>query len=54
MRVPLRGLRPFTNYSLQVVAMTRKGEGPPSDPVYCTTEEDGKEVLLANLIILLM
>ncbi|XP_068204699.1 cell adhesion molecule Dscam2-like [Palaemon carinicauda] len=38
--VSLRGLRPYTNYSLQVVAFTRVGDGPPSDPVFCTTEED--------------
>ncbi|XP_069192476.1 cell adhesion molecule Dscam2 isoform X3 [Procambarus clarkii] len=38
--VALRGLRPYTNYSLQVVAFTRVGEGPPSEPVFCTTEED--------------
>ncbi|XP_071538790.1 cell adhesion molecule Dscam2-like isoform X2 [Panulirus ornatus] len=38
--VALRGLRPYTNHSLQVVGFTRVGEGPPSEPVFCTTEED--------------
>nr|XP_027239277.1 Down syndrome cell adhesion molecule-like protein Dscam2 [Penaeus vannamei] len=38
--VALRGLRPHTNYSLQVVAFTRVGDGPASDPVFCSTEED--------------
>lgn len=34
----LHGLQPFTNYSVQVVAFTRAGEGP-SAATFCTTEE---------------
>lgn len=35
----LHGLQPYTNYSVQVLAFTRAGEGPPSTITYCTTEE---------------
>lgn len=35
----LHGLKPFTNYSVQVSAFTRAGEGTLSDSVMCTTEE---------------
>ncbi|RUS77575.1 hypothetical protein EGW08_014679, partial [Elysia chlorotica] len=36
----LFGLEKFTNYSVQVLAYTRKGEGVRSQPVYVTTRED--------------
>lgn len=35
----LHGLQPFTNYSVQVMAFTRAGEGAASPVVSCTTEE---------------
>ncbi|XP_039950916.1 Down syndrome cell adhesion molecule-like protein Dscam2 isoform X9 [Bactrocera tryoni] len=35
----LHGLQPFTNYSVQVLAFTRAGEGVLSPTVSCTTEE---------------
>lgn len=35
----LHGLQPYTNYSVQVLAFTRAGEGRPSPVTYCTTEE---------------
>lgn len=35
----LHGLQPFTNYSVQVLAFTRAGEGVISSTVSCTTEE---------------
>lgn len=35
----LHGLQPYTNYSVQVLAFTRAGEGRPSSVTYCTTEE---------------
>uniref|UniRef100_A0A1A9WXF2 Down syndrome cell adhesion molecule n=1 Tax=Glossina brevipalpis TaxID=37001 RepID=A0A1A9WXF2_9MUSC len=35
----LHGLQPFTNYSVQVLAFTRAGEGVVSPAVSCTTEE---------------
>ena len=41
--VPLRGLRPYTNYSVQVAGLTKVGEGPASEPHFCTTEEDGEQ-----------
>ena len=37
----LTGLRKYTNYSIQVVAFTRVGDGVPTRVTYCHTEEDG-------------
>ncbi|KAL1516797.1 hypothetical protein ABEB36_000653 [Hypothenemus hampei] len=36
----ITGLRKFTNYSLQVLAFTKVGDGILSIPHYCQTEED--------------
>uniref|UniRef100_A0A8D9ERR1 Down syndrome cell adhesion molecule-like protein Dscam2 n=1 Tax=Cacopsylla melanoneura TaxID=428564 RepID=A0A8D9ERR1_9HEMI len=36
----LPNLHKFTNYSIQVLAMTRVGEGVYSQPIYCQTSED--------------
>ncbi|XP_026827392.1 Down syndrome cell adhesion molecule-like protein Dscam2 isoform X8 [Ooceraea biroi] len=36
----LTGLRRYTNYSIQVLAHTRIGDGVPSAMIYCQTEED--------------
>ncbi|XP_049785936.1 Down syndrome cell adhesion molecule-like protein Dscam2 [Schistocerca cancellata] len=36
----LTGLRKFTNYSVQVLAYTRVGDGVITHPIYCSTEED--------------
>lgn len=38
----ITGLRKFTNYSLQVLAFTKIGDGVLTTPSYCQTEEDGK------------
>lgn len=38
----ITGLRKFTNYSLQVLAFTKVGDGVFTIPHYCQTEEDGK------------
>ncbi|XP_068159140.1 cell adhesion molecule Dscam2-like, partial [Drosophila tropicalis] len=35
----LHGLQPFTNYSVQILAFTRAGDGPLSPAVTCITEE---------------
>lgn len=37
----LHGLAKFANYSVRVLAFTTAGEGVRSNPVHCTTEEDG-------------
>lgn len=37
----LYGLHAFQNYSIQVSAVNRAGNGPPSVPVVCQTEETG-------------
>lgn len=39
----LTSLRKFSNYSVQVIAYTRMGDGVISPPVFCQTEEDAPE-----------
>lgn len=39
----LTGLRKYTNYSIQVLAHTRMGDGVLSNPMFCHTEEDAPE-----------
>jgi len=46
----LTGLRRFTNYSIQVLAFTRVGDGITSKPIFCTTEEDGTDRITVMLI----
>ncbi|XP_076618298.1 Down syndrome cell adhesion molecule 2 isoform X3 [Colletes latitarsis] len=36
----LTGLRKYTNYTIQVLAFTRIGDGVPTTVTYCQTEED--------------
>lgn len=36
------GLRKFTNYSLQVLAFTKVGDGVHTATIYCQTDEDGR------------
>lgn len=38
----LTSLKKFSNYSIQVLAYTRMGDGIMSQPIFCHTEEDGK------------
>lgn len=40
----IHGLDKFTNYSVQVLASTRAGDGVASAPLYCVTAEDLPEV----------
>lgn len=40
--IVLSNLRKFTNYSIQVLAFTRMGDGSLSSPSFCQTEEDGE------------
>ncbi|XP_011307192.1 Down syndrome cell adhesion molecule-like protein Dscam2 isoform X1 [Fopius arisanus] len=40
MTMNLAGLRKYTNYSIQVLAYTRVGDGVPSRSLYCRTKED--------------
>ncbi|XP_011345914.1 Down syndrome cell adhesion molecule-like protein Dscam2 isoform X3 [Ooceraea biroi] len=42
--VVIHGLDKYTNYSVQVLASTRAGDGVASSPLYCVTEEDLPEV----------
>ncbi|KAK9303509.1 hypothetical protein QLX08_004819 [Tetragonisca angustula] len=42
--VVIHGLEKYTNYSVQVLASTRAGDGIASSPLYCVTEEDLPEV----------
>lgn len=39
--IVISGLRKFTNYSLQVLAFTRMGDGVFTNPTFCQTDEDG-------------
>lgn len=38
------GLEKYTNYSVQVLASTRAGDGIASSPLYCVTKEDFPEM----------
>lgn len=40
--IVLSNLRKFTNYSIQVLAFTRMGDGQLSAATFCQTEEDGR------------
>jgi hypothetical protein len=40
----LTSLRKSTNYSIQISAYTRMGDGVLSLPRYCSTEEDGRKM----------
>lgn len=40
--IVLTNLHRFTNYSIEVLAYTKVGDGVFSKPIYCITEEDGK------------
>lgn len=42
--IVLTSLKKFSNYSIQVLALTRMGDGVLSQPIFCHTEEDGKNV----------
>lgn len=42
MTMTLAGLRKYTNYSIQVLAYTRVGDGISSRTMFCRTKEDGK------------
>jgi hypothetical protein len=39
----LNSLRRFTNYSIQVLAFTRVGDGITTKPIICATGEDGTD-----------
>jgi len=38
----LTGLKEFVNYTITVSASTLNGEGPASDPIVVTTDQDSK------------
>ena len=43
LEIIIDNLEKYTNYSIQVLAFTRKGEGVRSSPLYVLTMEDGKK-----------
>ena len=45
----LHTLYKYTNYSIRVLAYTGAGDGVLSPPIFCTTEEDGKNDISNNL-----
>ena len=40
----ITSLRKSTNYSIQISAYTRMGDGVLSTPRFCNTEEDGENI----------
>lgn len=40
----LDGLEKYTNYSIQVLAFTRAGDGVRSEQIYTRTKEDGRKM----------
>lgn len=40
--ISFTGLEKYTNYTIQVLAFTVKGEGNKSQPIVVITDEDGK------------
>lgn len=46
----LHTLYKYTNYSIRVLAYTGAGDGVLSPPIFCTTEEDGKNRSLSFFI----
>lgn len=40
--IDFSGLEKYTNYTIQVLAFTVKGEGNKSEPIVVITDEDGK------------
>ena len=45
----IEGLLKFTNYSIKVSGFTVKGDGPMSDAVIVTTDEDGEKKYILNV-----
>lgn len=43
--IVVSGLRKFTNYSMQVLAFTRMGDGVFTIPTFCQTDEDGMYII---------
>lgn len=41
----LLALRPHTNYTVQALAYTVKGDGVPAHTIHCTTHQDGKFII---------
>lgn len=47
----LDGLEKYTNYSVQVLAFTRAGDGVRSEQIYTRTKEDGNALTYRLLIL---
>lgn len=43
----LDGLEKYTNYSIQVLAFTRAGDGVRSEQIYTRTKEDGRKSIIS-------
>lgn len=41
----LDGLEKYTNYSIQILAFTRAGDGVRSDQIYTRTKEDSRNAV---------
>lgn len=49
METYLHALYKATNYTIKVLAFTSAGDGIPSIPVYCTTDDDGNIIIMKIL-----
>ena len=41
-KITLTNLEKYTNYTIEVLAFTRRGDGIKSSPIFCKTLEDSK------------
>ncbi|KAG8327859.1 hypothetical protein J6590_009662 [Homalodisca vitripennis] len=46
----LHGLLKYTNYSIEILAFTRVGDGAKSERIYCRTKEDANSLLCLRLL----
>ena len=50
-KLTLYELEKYQNYTIQVVASTKVGQGLKSRSIYCRTQEDGKCFYLSKIIV---
>ena len=49
----LKKLKEFVKYSITVFASTEKGDGPPSNPIVVTTDQDSKYIVFSYQVLFL-
>jgi hypothetical protein len=50
-KVTIANLMCYQNYSIQVVASTRVGDGLKSRSIYCSTKEDCEELIIDIVLL---